>query len=122
MPAPPSDRIYILAFAAADNSSHVAISMLAAKRPACDAGAKAQIGSFTADACGNLTTTNTFATMPTSSIGGVTDLKVFPAGDLLAVGGAEGLQVFHFDGAAFHSLSSASTSSAWPSGFTLGKM
>ncbi len=97
--APPNYRIYIPTFAAADSSNHIAITLLAANPPGCDAGVNAQIASFTADASGNLTTTNTFATMPTSSISNVTDLKISPAGDLLAVGGEEGLQLFHFNGA-----------------------
>lgn len=100
LPAPPPNyRIYIPTFAAADSSQHVAITLVPANPPGCDAGVTAQIASFTADASGNLTTTNTFATMPTSSISNVTDLKISPAGDLLAVGGAEGLQIFYFNGA-----------------------
>jgi hypothetical protein len=96
---PPNYRIYIPTFAAADSSQHVAISLLAANPPGCDAGVNTQIASFTADASGNLTTTNTFATMPTSSISDVSDLKISPTGNLIAVGGAEGLQLFHFNGA-----------------------
>lgn len=100
MPAPPANEsIYIPTFAATDGANHVAITVMAANPPGCDAGAMVQIASFTADADGNLTTTNTFATMPMSSISTVTDLKISPAGDLVAVGGAEGLQIFHFNGA-----------------------
>lgn len=100
LPAPPPNyRIYIPTFAAADPSNHVAITMLAANPPGCDANVQTQIGSFTADAKGNLTTTNTYATMPSASITNVTDLKISPAGDLLAVGGQQGLQLFHFNGA-----------------------
>jgi hypothetical protein len=57
------------------------------------------IGSFAADANGNLTTTNTSASMPGTAVTAINDLKISPAGNLLAVGGTGGLQVFHFNGA-----------------------
>jgi hypothetical protein len=100
LPAPPPDyRIYIPTFVATDSSNHVAIALLPGNPPGCTTEERVQIASFTADANGNLTTTDTYATMPASSIATVTDLKISPAGDLIAVGGAEGLQLFHFDGA-----------------------
>lgn len=100
LPAPPSGyRIYIPAMTAADHLNHVAIAMMAANPPGCSADVHAQIGSFSADTNGNLTTTNTSATMPTTAIVNVYDMKVSPAGDLIAVAGAEGLQVLHFNGA-----------------------
>ena len=99
LPAPPPGyRIYIPTFAAADPSNHVAIAVLAANPPGCSGG-NVQIASLTADSNGNLTTSNTYATMPTTSISNVTDLEISPAGDLLAMGGMEGLQIFHFNGA-----------------------
>jgi hypothetical protein len=96
---PPGFRVYYPAFAAADSTNHVAIALLPLNPPGCTPDEKVQIASFTADENGNLTTTNTYATMPTSSISGVTDLKISPAGDVLAIGGPEGLQLFHFNGA-----------------------
>jgi hypothetical protein len=36
--------------------------------------------------------------MPQASVGTVTDLKMAPSGNLLAVAGTAGLQVFHFNG------------------------
>lgn len=100
LPAPPAGyRIYIPEFAAADAQNHVAIAMVAANPPGCEQGVFPQIGSFTADSNGNLTTTNTSATMPAMAVSAVNDLKISPAGDLIAVGGPEGLQIFHFNGA-----------------------
>lgn len=98
-PAPPSGyRIYIPTFAAADSSSHVAMTLWAANPPGCSS-ANQQIASFTADAQGNLTTKNTSADMPSTQVANVLDLKVSPSGRLLAVAGQGGLQVFHFNGA-----------------------
>jgi hypothetical protein len=77
----------------------VAIALVAANPPGCSATTPQQIGSFTADANGNLTTTNTSANMPSTVISSVNDMKISPAGDLLAVGGMGGLQIFHFNGA-----------------------
>jgi hypothetical protein len=59
----------------------------------------AQLATFTADASGNLSTTSTPANMPTTAVVSVTDLGMSPTGELLAVGGTGGLQVFHFNGA-----------------------
>ncbi len=99
LPAPPDGyRIYIPTFAAADPFDHVAMTLWAANPPGCS-NASQQIASFTADAKGNLTTTNTSANMPSTQVTVVRDLKVSPSGLLLAVAGEGGLQVFHFNGA-----------------------
>jgi hypothetical protein len=98
-PAPPAGyNIYIPTFAAADPTNHVAMTLWAAVPPGCSTVSQ-QIGSFTADAKGNLTTTNTSANMPNTLISSVMDLKVSPSGKLLAVAGQGGLQIFHFNGA-----------------------
>jgi hypothetical protein len=96
---PPGFRTYIPTFAAADAAGHIAITLLRANPPGCTEDERVQIAAFTAEANGNLTTTNTYATMHTASITNVTDLKISPGGDLIAVGGTEGLQLFHFNGA-----------------------
>ncbi|HEX4310797.1 MAG TPA: hypothetical protein VHZ25_12270 [Acidobacteriaceae bacterium] len=99
LPAPPDGyRGYIPTFAAADPTNHVAIALWAANPPGCGTNSQ-QIGSFTADNNGNLTTTNTSANMPTTLVTSIQDLKVSPSGKLLAVGGQGGLQFFHFNGA-----------------------
>jgi hypothetical protein len=53
---------------------------------------------YTADSSGNLTTKGTSQNMPTASVGWLNDMKTSPAGNLLALGGTSGLQVFHFNG------------------------
>ncbi len=58
-----------------------------------------QLASYTADANGNLSTNDTYATMPATSVTTPLDLEISSSGTLLAVGGVGGLQVFHFNGA-----------------------
>jgi hypothetical protein len=98
-PAPPAGaRIYIPQQAAADSENHVAFTLQAANPPGSNVGAL-QIGSFTANGNGALTTTNTSADMPKTRVTFANDLKMSPSGKLLAVAGVGGLQVFHFNGA-----------------------
>jgi len=98
-PAPPAGaRVYIPQASAADRENHVAFTLQAANPPDATVG-ELQIGSFTANANGALTTTNTSADMPRSRVKFANDLKMSPGGKLLAVAGEGGLQVFHFNGA-----------------------
>jgi hypothetical protein len=98
-PTPPTGvRAYIPALAAADPTNHVAFTMQPANPPGCAPG-PLQLASYTADANGNLNTTNTSANMPATLVASPYDMKMSPSGKLLAVGGQEGLQIFHFNGA-----------------------
>jgi hypothetical protein len=98
-PAPPSgSTAYIADFTATDAADHVAIALQAASPPNCS-DSNPQLGSFTANSKGDLTTTNTDATMPSSINTTINDMKISPAGILLAVGGEQGLEIFHFNGA-----------------------
>lgn len=99
LPAPPDGyRGYIPSLVSADPIDHVAMVLQAANPPGCGSN-NPQLASFTADSKGNLTTTNISATMPTTLIAYVNDLKMSPSGKLLAVAGTNGVQVFHFNGA-----------------------
>ena len=53
---------------------------------------------YTADSSGNLTTNSTYQNMPTALVGWLDSIAASPAGNLLALGGTSGLQVFHFNG------------------------
>lgn len=82
---------------ATDTTNHVAFA-----EDACffvgGANQPVQLAAYTANSDGSLTTTDTYATMPSTSIDpGI--LAISPTGTLLAVGGAGGLQLFHFNGA-----------------------
>ena len=99
LPGPPGGfRDFVPDLAAADTSNHIAITETPANPPGC-AGLPVSISTWTADANGKLTTTSTYANMPTTAIVNPSDLKMAPSGELLAIAGKEGLQVFHFNGA-----------------------
>ena len=99
LPAPPPQFTrYIPDIGAADPTNHVAFVMFPGEPPGCTS-APLQLASYTADASGNLSTTNTYANMPSTSIVSPYDMKMAPSGKLLALAGQEGLQIFHFNGA-----------------------
>lgn len=77
---------------AADPASNVAVAFILECQP------PAQLGVYTADSAGNLTTNSTYQNMPTAAVGYVESMTASPAGNLLAVGGTSGLQIFHFNG------------------------
>ena len=77
---------------AADPASNVAVAFILECQP------PAQLGVYTADSFGNLTTKSTYQNMPTAAVGLPEAMTASPAGNLLAVGGSTGLQVFHFNG------------------------
>jgi hypothetical protein len=88
---------YCLGGVAADPGSDLAIAMY----PGPIDGSPeppAALGVYTVDGSGNLSTNSTYETMPTSEVGWINDMEANPAGNLLAVGGASGLQVFFFNG------------------------
>jgi hypothetical protein len=92
-----SNGAYAPYLAAADTGNNLAVT-LTPNNDMTQTG-PTQIGVYTADSSGNLTTESTSANMPTVAVGNVNDLKMSPSGKLLAVAGSTGLQVFHFNGA-----------------------
>lgn len=99
LPGPPGGfSIFAPLLAAADTSNHVAVAEIPANPPGC-AGLPARLATWTAGPDGKLTTTSTFANMPTTAIVNPYDLKMGPSGKLVAIAGQEGLQVFRFHGA-----------------------
>jgi hypothetical protein len=99
--------------AEADPTNHVAVAEMQEQGLPYGPFASPQLASYTLDSSGNLTTTNTYGNMPTTSVyPGVMNMS--PSGKLLAIGsnvdysaccglgawwGTTGLQVFHFNGA-----------------------
>src|SRR5258708_4281217 len=77
---------------AADPGNDIAVAFILECQP------PAQLGVYTADSSGNLTTNSTYQNMPTAAVGLPESMAASPAGNLLAVGGASGLQGFHFNG------------------------
>ena len=80
--------------AAADPANNLAVSFFVFDSQSGDLAAYT-LAAYTADSSGNLTTNSTAATI--SSVYPAR-ISVSPAGKLLAVGGPNGLQVFHFNG------------------------
>jgi hypothetical protein len=94
---PPGVRTYYPDLTVADPNSNLAFLEQPANPPGCAAG-PLQIAVYTADANGNINTKSTYKDMPATSIQNPFDMKMSPSGQLLAVAGQEGLQVFHFNG------------------------
>jgi len=100
LPAPRTGDFYCPSEVAADPTHHVAIALQPVTQDGFAPDGGPQIGSFTAAANGDLSTTNTSADMPESKVGTALSMSIAPSGKLLAVGGSSGLQIFHFHGSA----------------------
>ena len=104
LPAPPGSTPglingYTPGLTATDTANHVAIAEFPDFTMAgSTATPPVQLAVYTADSSGDLTTSDTYATMPSTPINPL-DLEASPSGALLAVAGTGGLQVFHFNGA-----------------------
>jgi hypothetical protein len=92
-----SGDVYCRSLTAADPSGHLAVWLQAISGGDTPDGAP-QMATYTADGSGNLTTKSTFSNMPTTKVITLSTLAMSPSGKLLAVGGGEGLEVFHFNG------------------------
>lgn len=101
-PKPYTGYFYCPYLAAAAPSDHLAVAVQSTPDDEYQGSGPYQIASYTVNASnGNLTTTNnTYANMPSAKVGQPYVYWLSPDGKYLAVGGANGLQVFHFNGAA----------------------
>ncbi len=61
-------------------------------------GPPAALAVYTADSSGNLSTHSTTQNMPTTAAGMLNDMTASPVGNLLAIAGSSGLQIFHLNG------------------------
>jgi 6-phosphogluconolactonase (cycloisomerase 2 family) len=105
-PAPPgatSSGVKVPSYAAnltaTDTTNHVAMTEVPCYAVAGVADTQVQLATYTADSDGNLTTADTYATMPATLVTTPLDLVMSPSGALLAVAGVGGVQIFHFNGA-----------------------
>lgn len=96
-PTAKDGNIYCRELTATDPDSHVAVAMLAINGGSTVVGSP-QLATYTADSSGNLTTKSTASNMPTTKVMTISTLAMSPSGKLLAVGGAEGLEIFHYNG------------------------
>ncbi len=88
---------YVTYLAEADPKNNLAISLTPVNGSTWQIDGPPQIAVYTADNSGNLTTHSTSANMPATAVKDVQDMAMSPSGNLLAVGGSAGLQVFHFN-------------------------
>jgi len=90
---------------ATDPTNHLAVPVQPLDNSSLQPLGPYQLATYTADSSGSLTTTSTYSNMPTtsvttnSSLGSLTNISMSPSGQLLAVAGTQGLQVFHFNAA-----------------------
>jgi hypothetical protein len=95
-----ADDFYCRSITAADPTNHVAVSLQAINQSTSEPDGAPQLATYTADgSSGNLTTTSTFANMPSTAVQYVLGMAMSPSGKLLAVSGTGGLQIFHYNGA-----------------------
>jgi hypothetical protein len=97
-PARPEGSFYCPFLAAADPTNHLAIPVQLINGVTF-ASAPYQLATYTVNSSGGLSTDSTSTNMPSVRVGNVTAVAMSPSGKLLAVGGTNGLQVFHFNGA-----------------------
>jgi hypothetical protein len=76
---------------AADPTNNLAVALFLGQ------SGPTQLAVYTADSSGNLTTNSTAENMPTTAVG-FGRMAASPVGNLLALGGTSGLQVFYFNG------------------------
>ncbi|MGA8430967.1 MAG: hypothetical protein WB729_14180 [Candidatus Sulfotelmatobacter sp.] len=90
--------VYCPYLAAANTTNNVAVSLTPTQDGMAIIG-PAQLGVYSADSSGTLTTTSTYENMPKVGAGSPNAMVASPSGKLLAVAGTKGLQIFHFNGA-----------------------
>jgi hypothetical protein len=85
----------------ADPSEHLAVALVPINFPleGQQQYGPPQLASYTINSAGSITSTNTWENMPTPAVTSIGAMSMSTSGKLLAVGGAQGLQLFHFNGA-----------------------
>jgi hypothetical protein len=104
VPAGEAGAKYCVGTLATDSEDHVAVALQLEQSQDGDDGfiyGPFYLASYTANSKGNLTTKSTWENMPLASVGGtirVTAMSISPSNKYLAVGGPQGVEVFHFNG------------------------
>jgi hypothetical protein len=99
-PKAPSGTGYCAYLAAADPTNHLAIPVQPYTSVPGSPSGPYQLATYTVNSStGAISTSSTYANMPSVKVGNITALAMSPSGKLLAVAGTSGLQVFHFNGA-----------------------
>jgi hypothetical protein len=98
MPEAPSGSFYCPFLSAADATGHLVVPVQPMSNASFEPSGVYQLAIYTADSSGNLTTNSTSSNMPKVAVASLTSISLSPAGNLLAVGGTAGVQVFHSNG------------------------
>jgi WD40 repeat protein len=104
-PAPPSGFTWLLQAKTDDPTDRIVLAMNSTDDNDCEdypiTFGPTQLASYTVDSEGNLTTTNTYETMPSLPAGnnGTSLMRLDPSGKVLAVATGTGVAFFHFNGA-----------------------
>jgi len=85
----------------ADPFNHLAVLLCSEYDPPAEPCGPNQLASYTInDTTGEIISTNTWEDMPIPKITNIIGMRMSPSGQLLALSGYPGLQIFHFNGAA----------------------
>jgi hypothetical protein len=98
IPNAASGSFYLPYLAAPDATNHLAISLQPTSQDTLGTDGPTVLATYSGADSGRLTTTSTRENMPVTEVKNVNALNASPSGELLAVGGSAGLQVFHFNG------------------------
>jgi hypothetical protein len=100
-PAAQSPYEYCAGVNASDSSNHLAVAFTTFNPPGDDIESPPySLGTYTVNAEGAPSTTSSYENMATTSLGEyVNGISIDPTGKLLAAGGVDGFQLFHFNGA-----------------------
>lgn len=101
-PTPKSPSLWLSPqFIATDNSDHLAVLGDWYDNNAEQYTGKGGFASYTVNTKnGAIASTNTWKDMPLPNVGFINEIRMSPSGKLIAVAGYNGLQLFHFNGAA----------------------
>jgi len=99
LPANITGRLFFPTGISADPANHVAVAFenVQDNQYTWPVGPD-QLGVFTANAQGVLTTTSNYKNVPKVAVGDTMQIRMSTSGKLLAVGGTTGLEIFHFNG------------------------
>ncbi len=93
-----SGDIYCSQYLASDARGHLAYALQEYDPGRGENTGPVVLASYTANSTGALSTHSTYANMPSTVISFVYTMSISPSGKLLAVGGENGFELFHFNG------------------------
>jgi hypothetical protein len=96
-PSDPED-FYCPSMLAGDPSNHLAYAFRKYYPSISELSTPYFLASYTVDTQGNFSTESDYTNMPAANIGTLSAMSISPSGNLLAVAGSYGFELFHFNG------------------------